>query len=461
MLRNGTTLIIDPIIALTEDQIEVMSNYGIERTASITSNTKPTEQKRLINLIEFGEIQFVLIAPERLQMENFRNSLNSLRKKTLINLAVIDEAHCVSEWGHDFRPAYLNLGKTLKRYGADKSNKVPSILSLTGTASKSVLKDIIADLEVEHENLIKPRSFDRAELNFKVFKTNGDNQAEVALKKIFTKLPKDFESNRNDFFNVNGSETYSGVIFVPFVDANPRSPIHSVSSVSTLAEKTINKDVLIYSGKKLKEIESDEEWKKIKTTNSQKFRENISPLLVATKAFGMGIDKPNIRYTIHMGMPESIENFYQEAGRAGRDRKKAICSIIFSEQDANITDRVLDPSLDYESFKAEYLSKIKSEQSQDDISRRLFFHTGNYPGYKEEVYLARDVIKELGDINNVGSCNISYFNSENNKNNEKNKEKTVVRLIRIGLVDDYIKDYSKRILKVQFNPFNFENVKQE
>ena len=140
LLMPGVTLVVDPITALIEDQVEGLRSYGIDRAASITSQLADREEReRLLRRVERGEYLFVLHAPERLQSPQFRTALRALVECAFINLAVVDEAHCVSEWGHDFRPAYLNLANNLRRLGADREFRPPPLLALTGTASRAVL----------------------------------------------------------------------------------------------------------------------------------------------------------------------------------------------------------------------------------------------------------------------------------------------------------------------------------
>ena len=175
LLMPGLTLVVDPIIALIEDQVEGLRAYGIDRAVPITGAIDRVERERHLRRVERGEYQFVLHAPERLQSPEFRSALRALVESSLVNLAVIDEAHCVSEWGHDFRPAYLNLGNSLRRLGADRDNSPPPLLALTGTASRAVLRDMLADLGIDKgrsDALVRPESFDRPEIRFEIVSTS-------------------------------------------------------------------------------------------------------------------------------------------------------------------------------------------------------------------------------------------------------------------------------------------------
>ena len=152
LLMPGLTLVVDPLISLIEDQVEGLRAYGVDRAVPITSSLATREERtRLLARVERGEYQFVLHSPERLQSPEFRETLRALSETSLVNLAVIDEAHCVSEWGHDFRPAYLNLSNNLRRLGTDRDAHPPPLLALTGTASRAVLRDMLADLGIDRK----------------------------------------------------------------------------------------------------------------------------------------------------------------------------------------------------------------------------------------------------------------------------------------------------------------------
>ena len=145
----------------------------------------------------------MLLAPERLQSPQFRSTLQALTELSLVNLAVIDEAHCVSEWGHDFRPAYLHLGKNLRRFGSDQSGTPPPILALTGTASRAVLSDMLIDLEIDRNRsdaLIRPESFDRPELHFEVVRTSPSQNPNASLRGVLNSMPAKFGLPRTELY---------------------------------------------------------------------------------------------------------------------------------------------------------------------------------------------------------------------------------------------------------------------
>ncbi|MCY3709096.1 MAG: DEAD/DEAH box helicase [Caldilineaceae bacterium] len=166
MLLPGMTLIVDPIISLIEDQVRSLKSMGIDRMTGVSSQTK--EPREQLQRMAEGELYYIFIAPERMQSREFRDGLKDAKAHVPISLVVLDEAHCLSEWGHDFRTAYLRLPNNLKNYCADvATGSLPTLAALTGTASFAVLGDIRAELEITDEDaIIRPESFNRKELNF-------------------------------------------------------------------------------------------------------------------------------------------------------------------------------------------------------------------------------------------------------------------------------------------------------
>ena len=393
LLMPGLTLVVDPIIALIEDQVEGLRAYGIDRAVPITGAIDRVERERHLRRVERGEYQFVLHAPERLQSPEFRSALRALVESSLVNLAVIDEAHCVSEWGHDFRPAYLNLGNSLRRLGADRDNSPPPLLALTGTASRAVLRDMLADLGIDKgrsDALVRPESFDRPEIRFEIVSTSPTEDPQAALRGVLHAMPRKFGLPRTEFYRQSGSDTASGIVFVPTVKAR----MYGLRDARNVARQATGSEVTIYSGRSPWRGDSPDDrrkWDEEKRANAAAFKANRVPVLVATKAFGMGIDKPNIRYTVHFGMPMSLESFYQEAGRAGRDQRPARSSVIFSEYDETRSDKLLD--LDLDTLRERFKEVTQDRQTGDDVTRALWFHLQAFSGAGKE-------IDDAGKVNN-------------------------------------------------------------
>ncbi|ABR30236.1 ATP-dependent DNA helicase, RecQ family [Thermosipho melanesiensis BI429] len=423
LLQPGIIIVIDPIKSLMVDQVDNLEKLGINSCAYLNSDLERSKRDKILKKLEDGNYKFLFIAPERLQIKDFRKSLSALSEKTTIPFIVIDEAHCVSEWGHDFRPSYLNISKNI-RLITQKNNYKPKILALTGTASYAVLNDIQKELEIfSNSAKIYPKSFDRKELHFIIYKTS--NKEKILKKILLTNLPKKF-----------GKNNIAGIIFSSTVDGE-----NGTEHISTIL-KSLGIHHLTYSGKvpkKSRLSEKEHAQKNLKT--QKKFKENKVSLLVATKAFGMGIDKPNIRYTIHYTLPSSLEAFYQEAGRAGRDRNPAFCYLIFTEKDENITNAVLDISK-----SADYAIKLYNEQMKDikdDVTTQVFFHKSSFVGENEEsekvINFLEKVFPTLQKYKNV------YITVSLEGRSKIIFEKILHRLSILGVVKDYTVKYDTQI----------------
>lgn len=388
LLQPGITLVIDPIKSLMHDQDEHLKEAGIDTTTFVDSSLKGAEKIRRIKHFQDGQFQFTFITPERLMIKEFRDALiemGSGASPKRFAYCVIDEAHCVSEWGHDFRTAYLRLGENARRFCKPASGDLPFI-ALTGTASFDVLSDIQRELHLEDDQaIVKLESYQRDELHFEVITvqkpqdipasketdwTLAAEQKNLYLANWLRKLPYEFGSPSDedgDFFKLNGEQTNSGLIFCPHV--NNVFGVHEVTAYIKKSKLKIARSTGKYAGK-LDPVYLEK--------TQRKFRNNDLALLVATKAFGMGIDKPNIRYTLHFNMPPSLEAFYQEAGRAGRDRQKAMCALLFSEK---FSDKGLMQSFIKDAFQGEdkekrviyeLLNKIEcSDDSRPGIEKIL------------------------------------------------------------------------------------------
>jgi ATP-dependent DNA helicase RecQ len=435
LMMPGITLVIDPIIALIKDQEKSMiDRYGIEKVKGISSadNFSSEEKNDLQNKISSNEFFFLLVSPERLQNSLFRETLREISFSSYINLVVIDEAHCVSEWGHDFRPSYLHLPNNLRKYCKSSNGDIPPLACLTGTASRAVLKDMLIDVGISNTDsdaVIRPKSFDRKEIKFRIIRNQDGDATSTILDGFLKTFPKDYNSNINNFYRSKGRDTASGIIFVPTVKGKE----NGILAVQTIVKKASNTSPLIFSGSSPFSGMSDNKWSEIKFENMDKFLENEEPILIATKAFGMGIDKPNIRYTIHYGMPGSLESFYQEAGRAGRDKKPSLSLIIFNEYDEDLTNKILDPNLSLEEMKE--LSKNIPRSSNDDLSTLIFFHTLSFKGIENEIKDSIDLIDDLGDFQGKYIKEIPMGDRKNK--DTKDREKVLVRLLRVGVVEDY------------------------
>ena len=450
LLMPGVTLVVDPLISLIEDQVEGLRSYGIDRAAPIASNlSTPEDRRRLLLSVERGEYYFILHSPERMQSPAFRNALRALAEVALVNLAVIDEAHCVSEWGHDFRPAYLHLADNLRLYGRDDEGAPPPLLALTGTASRAVLRDMLADLGIDKNrsnSLIRPESFDRSELTFEVVRTAPPEDPKAKLRGVMNSIPRRFGLPRGEFFRRAGRDTASGIVFVPTVRARD----YGLKDAREAVRSATRAQVTMYSGGPPRGIDRAA-WDVAKRENASSFKQNDVPILVATKAYGMGIDKPNVRYTVHFGMPSSLESFYQEAGRAGRDRKPARCVAVFSEYDADRSDRLLDPNLDLPALRRRFDSETGNVKTRDDITRALWFHLRGFNGADQDIDDIKHVLDVFGDLSATRLVELPFDDDED----KKRKEKAIYRLLRIGVIADYAVDFGACKFDIRVRSFDF------
>ena len=444
MLLPGMTLIVDPIISLIEDQVRSLKSMGIDRMTGISSQTR--ERREQLRRMADGELYYIFIAPERMQSQVFRDGLKDAKSHVPISLVVLDEAHCLSEWGHDFRPAYLRLPHNLKNFCADQATgTLPTLAALTGTASFAVLGDMRAELEIADEDaIIRPESFDRKELNFDVTRVSPGGRIKE-LAQVRKKLPEQWKLDTPRFLKWRENEpTDCGLVFCPHVDEG----LGVVEVAKELGHTHY------YAGKSPREF--GENWTSYKQEKQSQFTKSEIPELVTTKSFGMGIDKENIRYTIHYVMPASIEQFYQEAGRAGRNQiaNYAICTVIYSHSEWEQAQAILR-----DTDHAEAMSKLKSvpRYRQGDVFVQLYFLLNSYKGREKEINSTFELWQgwisgeSIDHSRKVGIL----FGPLSEKSD---REKYIYRLAILGIVEDYTVDWRASKFEVTVGDLNSEAV---
>ena len=405
----GRTLVVDPLVSLIDDQIESLARHGITRTAGVTQQTARTA--------EVADAFFVFVAPERLQRQRFRDELAEQSAVMPINLAVVDEAHCVSEWGHDFRTAYLNFGAVLRRVCRGALGP-PPILALTGTASQAVRNDMMFQLGINvisDNTMIRPRTLDRPELLFHVVVTDPATAA-AKLKAELRAMPGRFAEPADSFYAPGRDlDTFSGIVFCSTVNGRDRGINATREQVEAVTGPAVR-----FAGTKPKDV-GWSQWSDEKARNARRFKDDDATVMVATKAFGMGIDKPNVRWVLHYGLPSSIESYYQEAGRAGRDGRPAHCVLILTQTSAAASRQLLNTTT----------STVRRGGHRDDISTALWFHRQSFPDPADE---HREVLNAYDRIES-GDIAVPLGSSDDSVN-----ERALHRLAVLSVIDDYTID---------------------
>ena len=397
LVTPGATIVVDPLVSLIDDQAERLERDGIDRVGAMHSGRmdNPAERDRVLGAMARGESLFIFATPERFQDKRFRTHLAQAATRQLVGTLVVDEAHCVSEWGHDFRTAYLRLAGTMRTRCADGIGVAPPLLALTGTASPAVLRDVLRELAIDENApgaLQRPDSHDRANLRYeKVTSTDKEWVADV-VDTLTRRVPEYLGVDPLELTLCQGQDTMSGIVFTPHVAWIYGADQLAQTLRGAIGERIGPIEVVMYSG--AAPDGHEHEWAKEKAASVDRFKANQAPLLVGTKAFGMGIDKPNIRYTIHAGMPSSLEAFAQEAGRAGRNGDQALCTLVAVMPEEGVADQLLAPELSASDRKARM--KKTSHKAGGDVVRQGFFLTNSFPGVDEEVASAVEVLRMLG-----------------------------------------------------------------
>jgi len=363
IIQEGVCIVVSPLIALMQDQVDSLNEKGIKALA-LVSGTDQDDLIALFDNIRFGNYKFLYLSPERLQSTFIQEKIKQLN----VNLIAIDEAHCISEWGHDFRPSYRNINilKSLK--------PAAPIIALTATATKKVIEDISMCLELKDVSIFK-KSFYRENLAYQFFNTEDKLQRLIQIC-TKTKAPIIIYANSRNrtkevatFLNANNFKTsyYHGGL----------TPDHKQRSFDNwISEKT--------------------------------------PIIVATNAFGMGIDKSNVKVVVHIDLPNSIENYIQEAGRAGRDGKKAFSAVLYNSNDIRIS-----------------LEKIKS--AFPSIQEIKSIYSSLFQNYQ---IANGELLADSFEFNLLEFCNTYAYNSA--------KVDTTLKLLHNNGVVDISNNYNKK-----------------
>jgi superfamily II DNA helicase RecQ len=475
LLQPGISMIIDPLKSLMKDQFDGLVNSGIDCCAYINSSLTTKEREDNEEDLESSRLLFIFLSPERLSIAHFRERLRNMHEYNVyFSYGIIDEVHCVSEWGHDFRFSYLHLGRNLYNYVRAKDGII-SLFGLTATASFDVLADVERELssngtfELDTDVIVRYENTNRLELQYKIEKVPVAFEVDAfydRYKKMPAHLPKalnitnhwpqydskgnylvEYLSNVAKYINdlqvkqnikkireayierQNNEEgididlnvdmpenlfveksvyNEAGIVFCPHVD-------NTGLSVRINANRIKNQLIPVvgsFTG-------ADDD--KTSMKNLELFRENKLPLMVATKAFGMGIDKPNVRFTVNINYSSSLEAFVQEAGRAGRDRKIALSTIFISDYKLAKIDRsfnfphALLPIFKNKWFHQQDLNKILTELKIDVPKNKIL--TANPENDVVRLYCKQDNrMFQFGqcssECSSFGGCKLRTVSSE-------------------------------------------------
>ncbi len=296
LLLEGTTLVVSPLIALMKDQLDVLAERGYRDNVAFNSTLTEEQENAAIGRVARGEIKIAFVTPEKLEDERFLNVFKSIR----VPLFVVDEAHCISQWGHDFRPAYLALGQAIAALGK------PTVLALTATATPAVREDILLQLGIPTTKTIV-KGFDRPNLRYEVIRADNETAKLKSLKSLFE----------------NGLDG-TGIIYT--------ATIKNALEVQKYLHDQLDLPAAVYHSKLQKHD---------RVSVHELFMGEAIRAVVATNAFGLGIDKPNIRFVVHYDLPGSVEAYTQEAGRAGRDGNLSRCILLYRMSDTRVQNYFL------------------------------------------------------------------------------------------------------------------------
>jgi ATP-dependent DNA helicase RecQ len=296
LLLDGTTIVVSPLIALMKDQIDMLAELGFCNNVALNSTLSEDQEEAALARVASGGVKIVFVTPEKLEDDQFL----ALLAKIDVPLFVVDEAHCISQWGHDFRPAYLALGQVIKILGK------PTVLALTATATPAVREDILLQLGIPNTRTIV-KGFDRPNLRYEVIRAESEAAKLKSLRGLF-------ESGLDG----------TGIIYT--------ATIKNALEVQRYLHDQLDLPAAVYHSKLQKHD---------RVSVHELFMHEAIRAVVATNAFGLGIDKANIRFVVHYDLPGSVEAYTQEAGRAGRDGDLSRCILLYRMSDTRVQNYFL------------------------------------------------------------------------------------------------------------------------
>jgi len=331
-LSEGVTLVVSPLIALMRDQVDALNRrpeFAAIGCGCLTSLQSLDEQNDLLRAMRAGRLRLVYVAPERFRSGAFMDALRSVK----IARFVVDEAHCISEWGHDFRPDYLSLREVVESLGD------PPLLAATATATKRVQTSIVANLGMR-DPLVLVGGFNRPNLHFSVHRCKSENEREEKLARALPKLSA-----------LGGS----GLIYCA-----TRKQCEQVFEAADAALAPLGQRAGMYHAG----LDAD-----LRNQMQREWLEGERQVLVATNAFGMGIDKPDVRFVVHCACPDSLESYYQEAGRAGRDGRRSRCVILYHFADRRTREWFIDNEALTVGAVEQAFGQVRGHADKENVAR--------------------------------------------------------------------------------------------
>ena len=436
LLQPAISFVVCPIISLLMDQKDNLDRAGITRTDFIASEGKTRAEKtEIIKQYSAGRLLLIWIAPERFQSREFRTTLRAINHHYNFAYAIIDEVHCLSEWGHDFRTSYLTLIDTIEEYCPQAT-----IVGLTATASQAVLQDLKIEFG-EGTSVRSLTSLERNNLSFEVI--NTENKVEE-LHRILKRY----------HYGEQAQNTETGIVFTLTKDRSddPKPKKRQLKLAQEIrSEFPENADQIgIYHGS----IPN-------RTDVQKAFMDDHLRLLCATSAFGMGVNKTDVRFTVHYGLPKSVESFYQEAGRAGRDDEKADCYILFSPKEFGSREQI-----DIAFARSSTPDEIADSGIGGDLGTIFYLWRTNNEGIDTDVFmLSKFRMRFRGAKQLTDDEGRKYYIVEPDPDGEDGEEiseklltadrleRVLYRLKQIGVVEDWTIDWrGNSRYEVYFNP---------
>ncbi|MFI5346837.1 MAG: DEAD/DEAH box helicase [Elusimicrobiota bacterium] len=379
LLSPGTALIVAPLRALLRDQARRLAEVGIGRTGLLVGDDPDATRRGLRDLAE-GRLILALAAPERLDSASFRRALRGAAETSGISFVAVDEAHCAARRGHDWRPAYRALGARLRDW-TSTPGRAPAVAALSGGTSAAASAEAERVLGLRAPQQVRAGE-PRTNLAFRVWPGSAPDHLERLRDLLTRRLPD--------------GRFGPGVVFCPRVDG----PL----GAATVAEELIwseGVDAAVFTGRPPAGADGSS-WTATKRRAADEFLTGRRGLLCATRAFGLGVDRADVRFTIHLGLPASLEEYYQQAGRAGRDGAPAQCWIILQIRSARRARRWA--GLPLETLRAELSALAPGER--DDASRAYSLHLASFPGEESENRGAELVLMSAGSPEQAGEADV-------------------------------------------------------